>query len=139
MSESERPLDTESKPPAHDDPLVHDDLLSPTPEPAPRAEPAPSPEEPAAAQPAGDVPAPAPPRDAVRRLVPIGWALVAVIIIAAVLMVLALQRISSEVSKVNCVVRAQASYAGSTGATVESANTRLARLGLQVALRKCGS
>jgi hypothetical protein len=136
MSESDRPLDAEAAEGRTDDPLADDDLLR-SPADAPPAEAGPAPEQ----EPEAEAQAPESPRphDPVRRLLPIGWTLVAVIVVAAVLMVIALQRISSEVNRVSCVERAQANYASTAGSNANSAATRLARLGLQVALRKCGT
>jgi hypothetical protein len=123
----ERELDDDSAP--VEDLPVADQMLSATPGPSPESAPA-----------AAEEGRPAPTRrDPLRRLLPLGWTLVVALIAAAVAIIIALGRISSEVNRVACVERAQATYNTSLGSKANAAQAGLARLGLQVALRKCGT
>ncbi len=78
------------------------------------------------------------PRNPWRQLPWIGWTLVAVVAVSAVLIFAELFRISSELNRATCVARAQAAYAAGTGTGATPQGAALARLSLNLALNRCG-
>jgi hypothetical protein len=130
---------SEDRPMAETESMVepaHDDLLA--------SEPAATPEdsEQPAAEPGAVEPDPgaAASRDSLRSLVRLGWALLAVLLVLAAVTLISVLQVSSQVNKLACVTRAQTAFlGGASGAGTTPADVQLSRLGLQVALKKCGT
>lgn len=78
------------------------------------------------------------PDDPLRRLVRLGWAMVAVLVIIAVLIVAGMLRISNAVNSVACIQKAQANYVATTGPGANSYEISLARLAVKISMSKCG-
>ena len=78
------------------------------------------------------------PRDSRRSFLEVGWALVAVVAIAAVLIFAGILRISSELNNSTCIQRAQANYAVAQGPGLTVQDAQFARFALSTSLKKCG-
>jgi hypothetical protein len=78
------------------------------------------------------------PRDPIRNLVRVGWAMVTVLVVLVVLLVTGMLRISTAVDRVACIQRAQANYAATATPGASTYAINLARLGIKLALQKCG-
>jgi hypothetical protein len=92
------------------------------------------------AGPAADRPAaPAAPRDPFRGVTRVGWAMVAVTVLLALVVLLGWLKVNSSVNKVTCIQRAQTNFSAAiTGTHLSTAAIGLARIGLHRDLNKCG-
>lgn len=85
----------------------------------------------------GDASAAKRPPDRPRALLRLGWSLVAVMIVFALITLAELLRVSTAMNNVACVEKAQANYDASSGPGLTLQDVDLARLGLRLALAKC--
>lgn len=78
------------------------------------------------------------PPDPNRKLLRLGWAAVAVLVVLVVLLVVGMMRISNAVDNVACIQRAQANFAATASPGASAYDLGLARLANKIALQKCG-
>jgi len=73
-----------------------------------------------------------------RPLLAVGWSIVVVLLVFAVLVFAELLRVTSALNDADCVARAEANYMAETSPHITPQGSALVRLGFRIAIKSCG-